>query len=60
MLSVACPLIERVLSLSRDLLLVSLLLGDIAAFACEKHHIAVIVLHRHHRGVDDDRLRPAC
>ena len=37
-----------------DLALLRLLLGDVAPFAGEEHDLALIVLHGHDRGVDDD------
>ena len=43
--------------LLRDLALLRLLLGDVAPFAGEEHDLALIVLHGHERGVDDDRHR---
>ena len=43
--------------LLRNLALLRLLLGDVTPFAGEEHDLALIVLHGHDRGVDDDRHR---
>ena len=45
--------------LLRDLPLLRLLLGDVAPFGADEHDLAVVVDHRHERGVDDDRLLAA-
>ena len=44
------------LALARNLALVGLLLGDVASFGGDEHDVAVLVLHRHERGIDDDGL----
>ena len=49
----------ELLALARDLALVGLLLGDVASFGGDEHDVAVLILHRHERGVDDDRLLAA-
>ena len=51
--------LRQFLALARNLALVRLLLGDVAAFGGDEHHVAVLVLDRHERGVDDDRLLAA-
>ena len=42
--------------LARDLRFLGFLLRDVASFAGQEHHIAVVILNGHHRGIDNDRL----
>ena len=51
--------LRQFLALPRDLALVRLLLGDVAALGGDEHDVALLVLHRHQRGIDDDRLLAA-
>ena len=46
--------LRQFLALAGDLALVGFLLGDVAAFGGDEGDIALLILHRHQRGVDDD------
>ncbi len=48
--------LRQFLALPGNLALVGFLLGDVAAFGGDERHPAVLIFHRHERGVDDDGL----
>ena len=51
--------LRQFLALARNLALTRLHLGDVVSLGCDEHDVALLILDRPERGVDNDRLLAA-